>query len=426
MSFPTDRLYRVGIAGYLTYVHYAGLQPICGISHGCETVQTSRYANLAGVPVALLGLIVYIGLLASQRLSGERVLLGGYALTLIAFAFSAYLTYRERFTIHDMHLVRLKRLRFHPSGDRRNGADSPDARGRGSDGGRPGLSATRRPLRRTPPACSRERLPRHLELVDSVARRGQPVPEAAKLVGSDVGRLAASAVTRVAIERVTGVGDLMASVGDADRAEQRTTHATACRRVPAYRQRRPDTGAAADLETMVTIALVGGEFVQREPGAGDQDGAGRGVGELDSGAAGGVCDRGGAGCSGKSPGRSGQQSRQGQRRGGTSHRDFLSNGVLQVIREDADRCAILPALQNDAPEGWSRLGSLREIRRRGMLERSAPRPITFDDLRHAFDTLAVEVWPMHQILFPPLEPRIRPRVRQGVVGASQHRGSARQ
>jgi uncharacterized membrane protein len=90
----------VGIAGYLTYVHYAGLQPICGISHGCETVQTSRYANLAGVPVALLGLIVYVVLLASQRLSGERALLGGYALTLIAFAFSAYLTYREVFTIH--------------------------------------------------------------------------------------------------------------------------------------------------------------------------------------------------------------------------------------------------------------------------------------------------------------------------------------
>jgi hypothetical protein len=23
----------LGIAGYLTYVHYAGLQPVCGISH---------------------------------------------------------------------------------------------------------------------------------------------------------------------------------------------------------------------------------------------------------------------------------------------------------------------------------------------------------------------------------------------------------
>jgi Vitamin K epoxide reductase family len=40
----------VGIAGYLTYVHYAGLHPVCGISHGCETVQTSSYAYLAGIP----------------------------------------------------------------------------------------------------------------------------------------------------------------------------------------------------------------------------------------------------------------------------------------------------------------------------------------------------------------------------------------
>ena len=40
----------VGIAGYLTYVHYAGLHPVCGISHGCETVQTSSYASLLGIP----------------------------------------------------------------------------------------------------------------------------------------------------------------------------------------------------------------------------------------------------------------------------------------------------------------------------------------------------------------------------------------
>jgi len=90
----------VGIAGYLTYVHYAGLQPICGVSHGCETVQTSRYASLLGVPVALLGLISYIVIFVSLRLRGDGALLAGYALVLIALAFSLYLTYREVFTIH--------------------------------------------------------------------------------------------------------------------------------------------------------------------------------------------------------------------------------------------------------------------------------------------------------------------------------------
>jgi uncharacterized membrane protein len=90
----------VGIAGYLTYVHYAGLHPICGVSHGCETVQTSSYASLLGIPVALLGLITYALILLSLRMDGERALLGGYGLTVIAFAFSVYLTYREVFTIH--------------------------------------------------------------------------------------------------------------------------------------------------------------------------------------------------------------------------------------------------------------------------------------------------------------------------------------
>jgi len=90
----------VGIAGYLTYVHYAGLHPVCGISHGCETVQTSSYASLFGIPVALLGLITYLLILVSLGMRGERALLGGYALTAIGFAFSVYLTYREVFTIH--------------------------------------------------------------------------------------------------------------------------------------------------------------------------------------------------------------------------------------------------------------------------------------------------------------------------------------
>jgi uncharacterized membrane protein len=90
----------VGIAGYLTYVHYAGLHPICGISHGCETVQTSVYSTLFGIPVALLGLITYVLILITLRRRDDNALLAGYALTLIAFGFSLYLTYREVFTIH--------------------------------------------------------------------------------------------------------------------------------------------------------------------------------------------------------------------------------------------------------------------------------------------------------------------------------------
>ena len=88
------------MAGYLTYVHYAGLSPVCGVSHGCETVQTSQYASLAGVPVALLGLLAYIALLATTFSRSEVAWLAGVGISMIGFAFSAYLTYREVFTIH--------------------------------------------------------------------------------------------------------------------------------------------------------------------------------------------------------------------------------------------------------------------------------------------------------------------------------------
>jgi uncharacterized membrane protein len=89
----------IGIAGYLTYVHYAGLKVLCLSSGGCETVQASRYAKLDGVPVAVLGLAGYIGILGSLLVRGELGRVAGFAIALIGFGFSAYLTYRELFTI---------------------------------------------------------------------------------------------------------------------------------------------------------------------------------------------------------------------------------------------------------------------------------------------------------------------------------------
>ena len=89
----------LAVAGYLTYVHYAELEPLCGLGGDCERVQTSVYAEVAGVPVALLGLAGYALILASLFVRGDLGLVGGAALALIGFGFSAYLTYRELFTI---------------------------------------------------------------------------------------------------------------------------------------------------------------------------------------------------------------------------------------------------------------------------------------------------------------------------------------
>jgi uncharacterized membrane protein len=91
----------VGIAGYLTYVHYAGINPACTAGASCVKVQTSVWSKLDGVPVALIGLIGYVATLASLLARDrEETRLATLALTLIGFGFSAYLTYRELFSIH--------------------------------------------------------------------------------------------------------------------------------------------------------------------------------------------------------------------------------------------------------------------------------------------------------------------------------------
>ncbi len=96
----------LGVATYLTIVHYVGFQLLaCAGAHGgrssCETVQSSQWSKLAGVPVAVIGLIGYVfilgSLLAPDREESRVATLG---LTLVGFGFSAYLTYREGHSIH--------------------------------------------------------------------------------------------------------------------------------------------------------------------------------------------------------------------------------------------------------------------------------------------------------------------------------------
>jgi uncharacterized membrane protein len=91
----------LGVASYLTIAHYSGGTTICPLHGGCETVQHSIYSKLAGVPVALIGLIGYVVILGSLLIpQSETSRLATLAFTIPGFAFSAYLTYRELFSIH--------------------------------------------------------------------------------------------------------------------------------------------------------------------------------------------------------------------------------------------------------------------------------------------------------------------------------------
>jgi uncharacterized membrane protein len=92
-------LIGLAVAAYLTYVHYDGIQPVCGLGGDCEKVQTSEWADLAGVPVALLGLIGYAAILATLFVEREEALVAGALIALVGCGFSAYLTYRELFSI---------------------------------------------------------------------------------------------------------------------------------------------------------------------------------------------------------------------------------------------------------------------------------------------------------------------------------------
>jgi uncharacterized membrane protein len=85
----------LAISSYLTWVHYAELAPICSGISGCERVQSSDYAELAGLPVALIGVAGYLSILASLCMRSEVTALLAY----IGVGFSGYLTWAELFRI---------------------------------------------------------------------------------------------------------------------------------------------------------------------------------------------------------------------------------------------------------------------------------------------------------------------------------------
>jgi len=85
-------LIGVGIAGYLTYTHFKGSPPVC-LTSGCEVVQNSRWSKLLGIPVALLGLLTYLSIVASTLIRHPLAKQAGAMLALVALGFNAYLFY---------------------------------------------------------------------------------------------------------------------------------------------------------------------------------------------------------------------------------------------------------------------------------------------------------------------------------------------
>ena len=101
---PLLALAGIGVSSYLTWVHYDVDALVCGLGD-CLEVQTSDYAEVFGIPVAILGLLMYVGILVLGLLRIARPALSGmltvalFTGTLAGVIYSAWLTYVEIWVI---------------------------------------------------------------------------------------------------------------------------------------------------------------------------------------------------------------------------------------------------------------------------------------------------------------------------------------
>lgn len=103
---PVFIIIGIGVATYMSYVETQSVEAICGPVGDCNTVQQSSYAMLFGfLPVGVLGLIGYVGLLGAwlvRRFMPQQQKLAALAfwgMSIFAVVFSLYLTYLEPFVI---------------------------------------------------------------------------------------------------------------------------------------------------------------------------------------------------------------------------------------------------------------------------------------------------------------------------------------
>ena len=91
---------------YLSYSKLTHQAVFCGTYGGCETVNSSPYSEIAGIPIAILGVgayLVLLGLLFLERRGGYWRVNGPilvFGLSLAGVLYSAYLTWIEIAVIH--------------------------------------------------------------------------------------------------------------------------------------------------------------------------------------------------------------------------------------------------------------------------------------------------------------------------------------
>lgn len=110
MRFPTEGTLRraiafvaalgIGVATYIAIADSGGGSPVClAGGSGCQTVADSSYSHIAGVNVAIFGIVGYAILLETAFFVSDLARFLGFATALGGFGFSVYLTYLELFKI---------------------------------------------------------------------------------------------------------------------------------------------------------------------------------------------------------------------------------------------------------------------------------------------------------------------------------------
>lgn len=110
MRFPSEANLRraiaavatlgFGVATYITIADSGGGAPTClAGGGGCETVANSSYSHIAGVNVAVFGIVGYVAIFLTAFFARDAARFAGFALSLGGFGFSVYLTYLEIFQI---------------------------------------------------------------------------------------------------------------------------------------------------------------------------------------------------------------------------------------------------------------------------------------------------------------------------------------
>lgn len=105
-AIPLLLLVGLVVAGYLSYVEVNQVEAVCGPVGECNIVQSSPYARIMGIPVAILGILSYLAIGAlwlGQRLVDGRfrhlITLALLVLTIAGTIFSMYLTALELLVI---------------------------------------------------------------------------------------------------------------------------------------------------------------------------------------------------------------------------------------------------------------------------------------------------------------------------------------